>query len=121
MATTTYTSGVRTSQSSTQRVLHGIVIAVAYLFLILTAFSMIFPFYWMVATSLKSEARVFAFPPEWIPNPPIFDSYRYLFLELPFPLYLYNSLKVSLLSTVGIILSSSLAAYSFARVPFRGR
>jgi multiple sugar transport system permease protein len=121
MATTTYSSKVRTSQSSAQRVLHGIVIAVAYLFLILTAFSMIFPFYWMVATSLKSEARVFAFPPEWIPNPPIFDSYRYLFLELPFPLYLYNSLKVSLLSTVGIILSSSLAAYSFARVPFRGR
>src|SRR5690606_17124146 len=86
-----------------------------------TAISMLFPFYWMVATSLKTEARVFAFPPEWIPNPPILASYQYLFTELPFALYVFNSLKVSLLSTLGVILSSSLAAFAFARLRFRGR
>jgi multiple sugar transport system permease protein len=93
----------------------------AYFLLALTAISMIFPFYWMVATSLKTEARVFAFPPEWLPYPPIFDSYHYLFTRLPFERYVFNSVKVSTLWTTGVILSSSLAAYAFARVKFRGR
>ncbi|HXF62721.1 MAG TPA: carbohydrate ABC transporter permease [Caldilineaceae bacterium] len=95
--------------------------AVAYLLLSFTAISMIFPFYWMVATSLKTEARVFAFPPEWIPNPLIFSNYVHIFTALPFGLYVYNSLKVSLLWTLGVLLSSSLAAYAFARVRFWGR
>jgi multiple sugar transport system permease protein len=82
---------------------------------------MIFPFYWMVATSLKTEARVFAFPPEWIPSPPVIDSYRYLFTELPFTTYVYNSMKISFLWTLGVVISSSLAAYAFARIRFRGR
>lgn len=97
------------------------VMGLAYLLLVLTAVSMIFPFYWMVATSLKTEARVFAFPPEWIPDPPILDNYRYIFTEINFGRYVYNSLKVSLLSTLGTVLSSSLAAYAFARVRFYGR
>lgn len=98
-----------------------VIMALAYLLLVLTAVTMIFPFYWMVATSLKTEARVFAFPPEWIPDPPILDNYRYIFTEIAFDRYVFNSLKVSLLGTLGTVLSSSLAAYAFARVRFRGR
>lgn len=93
----------------------------AYLALTLTAITMIFPFYWMVATSLKTEARVFAFPPDWIPSPLIISNYAYIFTELPFGRYIYNSVKVSSLATLGIVLSSSLAAYAFARVRFWGR
>ncbi len=121
MATTTYSTEYVRPQSSTKRLLNWTVMGLVYLLLALTAISMIFPFYWMIATSLKTEARVFAFPPEWIPNPPIVDSYQYIFNELPFASYIVNSLKVSLLSTLGIVLSSSLAAYAFARVRFRGR
>lgn len=122
MATTTYSSEYRATQSSnSQRLATWIVVGLAYLLLVLTAISMIFPFYWMVATSLKTEARVFAFPPEWIPNPPILDSYQYIFYELPFTTYVLNSVKISLLWTFGVVLSSSLAAYAFARVRFRGR
>lgn len=94
---------------------------VAYLLLIFTAITMIFPFYWMIATSFKSEARVFAFPPDWIPNPAILSNYTYILTELPFARYTYNSAKISSLWTLGIILSSSLAAYAFARVRFWGR
>ena len=94
---------------------------VAYLLLIFTAITMIFPFYWMIATSFKSEARVFAFPPDWIPNPAILSNYTYILTELPFTRYIYNSAKISSLWTLGIILSSSLAAYAFARVRFWGR
>ena len=94
---------------------------VAYLLLTFTAITMIFPFYWMIATSFKSEARVFAFPPDWIPNPAILSNYTYILTELPFTRYIYNSAKISSLWTLGIILSSSLAAYAFARVRFWGR
>lgn len=94
---------------------------VAYLLLTFTAVTMIFPFYWMIATSFKSEARVFAFPPDWIPNPAILSNYSYILTELPFARYTYNSAKISALWTLGIILSSSLAAYAFARVRFWGR
>lgn len=94
---------------------------VAYLLLLFTAATMIFPFYWMIATSFKSEARVFAFPPDWIPNPAILSNYTYILTELPFARYTYNSAKISALWTLGIILSSSLAAYAFARVRFWGR
>lgn len=94
---------------------------VAYLLLSFTAITMIFPFYWMIATSFKSEARVFAFPPDWIPNPAILSNYTYILTELPFARYTYNSAKISSLWTLGIILSSSLAAYAFARVRFWGR
>lgn len=94
---------------------------IAYLLLTFTAITMIFPFYWMIATSFKSEARVFAFPPDWIPNPAILSNYTYILTELPFARYTYNSAKISSLWTLGIILSSSLAAYAFARVRFWGR
>ena len=55
------------------------------------------------------------------PSPPDPDNYMYIFTELPFTLYVFNSVKVSLLWTLGVVLSSSLAAYAFARVHFRGR
>lgn len=122
MSTTSYSATYRSPRTSTtKRVTTWLVRGLAYLLLVLTAISMIFPFYWMIATSLKSEARVFAFPPEWIPSPPILDSYQYIFMELPFTTYVFNSVKVSFLSTLGTVLSSSLAAYAFARVRFRGR
>ena len=95
--------------------------AIAYFLITLTALTMIFPFYWMMATSLKSEDRVFQFPPEWIPNPVLWSNYTYIFTELPFNQYVLNSLKISLLWTLGVVLSSSLAAYAFARVKFWGR
>src|SRR6188472_2073084 len=105
MATTPYPTQYRPAQtSSTRRVLTWLGLGLAYLFLILTAISMVFPFYWMVSTSLKPESKVFAYPPQWIPYPPVLTSYKYLFFELPFPTYLYNSVKVSLLWTLGVVL-----------------
>jgi multiple sugar transport system permease protein len=115
------TSPVHLSQPRSRSVAQQLLMGLAYVLLFFTAASMIFPFYWMVATALKTEARVFAFPPEWVPNPPILDNFQYIFTDLPFGLYVYNSLKVSLLWTLGVVLSSSLAAYAFARVHFAGR
>jgi ABC-type glycerol-3-phosphate transport system permease component len=68
----------------------------------------------------KEEQKVFKIPTQWIPDPFVTDGYEYIFVERPFWGYIVNSFKVAILSTVGVVLSSSLAAYAFARVKFRG-
>jgi multiple sugar transport system permease protein len=92
-----------------------------HLLLIAVAASMIFPFLWMLSTSLKSPGKQFSFPPQLIPNPLYFKNYVDLFDLLPMWNFLFNSFKISGLSVVGTCLASSLAAYGFARLRFRGK
>jgi multiple sugar transport system permease protein len=95
--------------------------AIAYTLMSITAITMIFPFYWMVTSSLKTEVDIFLVPPKWIPIPPVWENYSYVFSAVNFGLYTWNSLKVGVLWTVGVVLASSWAAYGFARVDFWGR
>lgn len=94
---------------------------VAYLAISLTAISMIFPFYWMVSSSLKTEVEIFQVPPKWLPIPPVWGNYPYVFTKVKFGLFTYNSLKLAALSTTGVVIASAWAAYGFARVRFWGR
>jgi multiple sugar transport system permease protein len=94
---------------------------IAYAILTITAISMIFPFYWMVTSSLKTEVEIFQVPPKWIPIPPVWENYTYIFQTVKFGMYTLNSLKLGMLWTVGVVLSSAWAAYGFARVKFWGR
>jgi multiple sugar transport system permease protein len=95
--------------------------ALAYCLLLVVAVSTVFPFYWMVSTSFKEEQKVFRIPTQWIPEPFVTESYSYIFTQMPFGTFFLNSMRVSTLWTVGVLLSSSLAAYAFARVHFWGR
>jgi multiple sugar transport system permease protein len=91
-----------------------------YLLLILSGLVMIVPFAWMVSTSLKSGEYVLRMPPQWIPNPATFDSYRRIFDLYPIGRMLFNSLLVAGLTTLGQLITCSMAAYAFARLKFRG-
>lgn len=80
------------------------------------------PFVWMVAVSLQPGAAAYQLPPDFLPRSPSLDSYRSL-LESDIPLiraYL-NSLFVATVTTIGVIVTSSLAAFAFSRLEFRGR
>jgi len=78
------------------------------------------PFLWMVASSLKTADAVIAFPPQWLPNPVVWDNYPQSWAVLPMgPAYL-NSFKISSLDMVGGLLTCSMAAYAFARLRFPG-
>jgi multiple sugar transport system permease protein len=101
----------------TEIVLKGI----AYALLTVIAITMIFPFFWMVSSSLKTEVDVFRVPPKLFPIPPIWANYEYVFKVVKFGLYTWNSIKLGVLWTVGVVLSSAWAAYGFARVRFWGR
>jgi ABC-type glycerol-3-phosphate transport system permease component len=89
--------------------------------LIALSATIIFPFYWMVITSLKQSGTEFAFPPQWLPRPVVLENYLVVFTSLPFAKFLYNSLLVAGLSTLGQILTGSLVGFGFAHVRFPGR
>src|SRR5262245_8978178 len=79
------------------------------------------PFAWMVSTSYKSTALVYVFPPIWIPDKLHWENYVEAWNRLPFLTFYKNTLIIVLFNQVGTLLSSSLVAYGFARLRFRGR
>lgn len=79
------------------------------------------PFLWTVASSLKSPFEMFIFPPTFLPETLQFDNYRVIFTDFPFPRWYWNTLVVVVLNTLGVLITSSLVAYGFARFEFRFR
>ncbi len=93
----------------------------AYVALVAGFIVMILPFLWMVSTSVKADNQVMEFPPVWIPSPVLWSNYAKVLVLLPFGRYLINTTVVSVTVTFLEVLTSSLAAYSFARLEFPGR
>lgn len=83
---------------------------------------MVLPFLWMLSTSFKLESDVFTYPIQWIPPTwNMVENYReVLFGKYPFFLYYWNSFKVTIGTTSLSILVSSMAAYGFSKIKFRG-
>lgn len=95
---------------------------ISYIILILGAILFIIPFLWMVSTSLKTNAQAFAYPPQWIPRPIMWQNYiEAWFVAAPFFLYFKNTAIITTGALIGTILSSSLVAFSFARLKWTGR
>lgn len=82
---------------------------------------MLLPFVWMISTSLKTAGATFVMPPQFLPPEPTLDNYRAAFETMPMWRFLANSLFVSLTSTVLMVMTSAMAGYAFARIPFKGR
>ena len=80
-----------------------------------------FPFVWMISTSVKPAYQVMLMPPVWIPERFEWVNYVRPFQELPFFLFFRNTIIVTLAGMTGVLLSSSIAAFSFSRMrfPFR--
>jgi ABC-type glycerol-3-phosphate transport system permease component len=92
-----------------------------HIVLIPAAFVFLLPFLWMLSTSLKPDSQLFAYPPIWIPHPFQWANYPKSVSYVPFFTYLKNTLIISLSSMVGVVISSSLAAYSLSRIRWPGR
>lgn len=92
-----------------------------YIVLILIAVIMVVPFLWMLSTSLKTQYDAVKIPPVWIPDPPQWENYVKLFTEQPMSQFMLNTIKIVFFVVLGQLFFSSLAAYSFARISFKGR
>jgi multiple sugar transport system permease protein len=82
---------------------------------------MLIPFVWMASASLQMDKDVFRFPFRWIPRNPRWINYILIWKRVPFLTFFLNTLKLSVIITGLQLLTSSLAAYAFARLDFKGR
>lgn len=82
---------------------------------------MLFPFFWMISSSLKNSVEAFATPPTLFPKAPTLENYRHVFQTLDMPRLFLNSIAVSVAVVFVQITTSALAGYAFARLYFRGK
>ncbi|HXX77558.1 MAG TPA: carbohydrate ABC transporter permease [Ktedonobacteraceae bacterium] len=99
---------------------HPLRMSLKYLFLALLAIAFLFPFAWMVSTSLKTNTEALLYPTRLLPAVPQWSNYPNVIEALNFWRELFNSLVMSLGVTFGTIILSALAGYAFARLKFFG-
>lgn len=94
-----------------------------FLYVILTLLSLLFllPFVWMVRSSFMSLSKIFVMPPIWLPNPVRWKNYMEAFTVVPFGRYFLNTLTILTLSMIGLVVTSTMAAFSFSRIKWRAR
>ena len=93
----------------------------AYAILSLGGIIMVIPFLWTVAASFKTYSDLFYNPYRLIPTEWTWTNYVDVFRQVPFHLYFLNTIKITAASTLGVLVTSALAAYAFARLEFPGR
>lgn len=93
--------------------LHALMVIVAVL--------MLAPFFWMVGTALKTEENAMRIPPQIIPDPFTFENLSYVLNLLSFWRSTLNSLIIAVSLTAGTLITSSMAGFAFAKIPFRGK
>ena len=94
---------------------------ILYAVLILVSFSMLVPFVWMLSASLKYNKDVFTFPIQWIPDPFVWENYVNIWKKIPLGIFILNTCKLTVIITCLQLLTSSFAAYAFAKLRFTGR
>ena len=104
-----------------QRVVKIIVTTVIYIFLVLIAISVLFPFYWMLNSSLKSLEEYKLTVPTFFPRSLLFSNYVDAFTTANLGSLFINTLFVGLVSTALSLVITVLAAFAFARLEFKGK
>lgn len=91
-----------------------------YIILLLLAAVMIIPFLWMLSASIKSDREVFQMNPfQWIPDIPKWSNYKDIWTRIPLLKFVENTVFLTLVVTLFQLLTSSFAAYSFAKLNFK--
>ena len=92
---------------------------VLYAVLIALAVLMLIPFAWMLSASLKLDKDVFIFPIQWIPENPRWQNYMDIWTKIPLAKFVLNTAKLTVIVTCLQLLTSSFAAYAFAKLDFK--
>ncbi|RJT33298.1 carbohydrate ABC transporter permease [Rahnella woolbedingensis] len=95
--------------------------ALVYLFMLLASVASVTPFIWMLITSLKTQAESIQIPLQLLPAHPGFAAYGRILHEIPFTTFYLNSILATFFTVTLQMVIATMAAYSFARLHFRGR
>jgi ABC-type glycerol-3-phosphate transport system permease component len=114
-------ASIRVSPWQSQRLQERVTHTLTHLILISGAVVMVVPFLWMLSTSFKAPGQTFVYPPEWLPDPFVWENYPNMWTALPFGKFFINSVKIASLTTIGQLLTCSMAGFAFSILKFRGR
>lgn len=89
--------------------------------MLLVAVASAFPLAWMVLSSLKTPAETMQVPPVWIPRTPTLEAYEKVAGVINVGRSMWNSLVIASVTTAGILVTSMMAGYAFAKYSFPGR
>ncbi|WP_098742356.1 carbohydrate ABC transporter permease [Paenibacillus sp. EZ-K15] len=89
--------------------------------LLLFAVIFLFPFVWLVMTSLKTPEEILKFPPSILPETFQWSNYKEALQAIPFTRYMMNTFMICIINIIGQLFSAPLVAYSISRIPWRGR
>lgn len=93
-----------------------------YVVVVVGGTASLFPLFWTFVTAGKDIPEMFTYPPTFLPRSPDFiPIYASLFTDYPFARWLLNSFHITFLTVLGVVLSASVVAYSFARFKYPGR
>jgi len=104
-----------------QRIVKIIVTTLVYIFLIAVAITILFPFYWMIISSLKSWDEYRLIKPTFFPNAVVWRNYVDAFTGANLGTLFLNTLYVGIVSTILSLVITVLSAFSFARLDFKGK
>lgn len=115
---------VSEARSRGRLIRHSAFTIVIYALLLAGSAVFILPFLWMISTSLKDPKDIFAYPPQWVPNPMHWENYLQGWAGnplMPFNIFLRNTLIITFNNLIGNLVSCSIVAYGFARLQGRGK
>lgn len=95
--------------------------AIKYFLLVAFAIVTLFPFYWMIASSLKSSFEVIQTPPTMVPDKFMWSNFSTALSMAPFGRYFINTIIVTALSIVTTVVVAILSAFAFSHLEFKGR
>jgi multiple sugar transport system permease protein len=92
-----------------------------YILMLFTSIVFLFPLLWTVISSFKTENKIVSYPPKWIPEQVTLENYKFVLNNYPYIKWMLNSVFLTVCSTLLVLILTSLAAYAFARLEFRGK
>lgn len=95
--------------------------SICFVMAAVTALVMIIPFLWMLSASFKLRNEIFTVPIQWIPKTFHLDNYDEVINKINFPVYFFNTAKITVSITLLQVITCSMAAYAFAKLRWPGR
>lgn len=98
-----------------------IITILTYIFILALAVVIVFPFYWMIITSLKQNEEIQASTQTFFPNIVMWSNYVHVLQVFKFGVYMRNTIVVAIISTAGTLITTILAAFAFGKMRFKGK
>ncbi len=109
------------SLQRTESIMKVVSTVLVYIIIVALALIVVFPFYWMIITSFKSNEEIRANSQTFFPTVVMWENYIEVFRTFDFVTYMTNTIVVAIFSTLGTLITTIFAAFAFARLDFAGK